>query len=56
MTLEWVPGYHNIRGNKHADRLARAGLQRQLVEEMLASLSYVKRKLQEEVLEQWKTS
>ena len=54
--MEWVPGHHNIRGNEHADRLARAGLQRQQVEDMPASLSYVKRKLQEEVLEQWKTS
>ena len=56
VTLEWVPGHHNIRGNKHADRLARARLLRQQIGEMPASLSYVKRKLQEEVLEKWKKS
>ena len=56
VTLEWVPGHNNIQGNEHADRLARAGLQRQPTVEPPASLSYLKRKLQEDVLVQWKTS
>ena len=56
VTLEWVPGHNNIQGNEHADRLARAGLQRQLTVEPPASLSYLKRRLQEDVLVQWKTS
>ena len=56
MTLQWVPGHNDIQGNEHADRLARAGLERKEGEELPASLSYLKRKLQEDVLVQWKTS
>ena len=56
VTLQWVPGHNDIQGNEHADRLARAGLKRKEGEELPASLSYLKRKLQENVLVQWKTS
>ena len=51
-----MPGHNNILGNEHADRLARAGLQRTAEREPPASLSYLKRRLQEDVLVQWKAS
>ena len=53
VTLQWVPGHKDIQGNEHADRLARAGLNR-TEQDFPASLSYLKRRLQNQVLQQWK--
>ena len=48
-----MPGHKEIQGNEHADRLAKAGLKRK-AKDPLTSLSYLKRKAKEEILDSWK--
>jgi hypothetical protein len=45
--------HRNIQGNKHADRLAKAGLKRK-AKDPFTSLSYLKRKANENILAGWK--
>jgi hypothetical protein len=51
--VSWVPGHREIQGKEHADRLAKAGLKRKAINP-LTSLSYLKRKANEEILASWK--
>jgi ribonuclease HI len=51
--VSWVPGHRETQGNEHADRLAKAGLERK-VRNPVTSLSYLKRKAKEEILARWK--
>ena len=53
VSIFWVLGHREIQGNEHADRLAKADLRRQ-AKDPLTSLSYLKRKVKEEILARWK--
>jgi ribonuclease HI len=49
ISVSWVSGHRRIQGNKHADRLAKAGLKKE-AKNPLTFLSYLKRKAREETL------
>jgi ribonuclease HI len=55
ITISWVPGHEDIQGNEHADRLAKAGLQRK-AKDPPTSLSYLKSTAKENILAKWKQS
>jgi ribonuclease HI len=49
VSTSWVLGHEDIQGNDNADKLAKAGLQRQ-AKNPLTLLSYLKRKAKEDIL------
>jgi hypothetical protein len=51
--LSWIPGHREIQGNEHADELANASLKRKATNPV-TSLSYLIRKVKEEILASWK--
>jgi ribonuclease HI len=54
ITVEWIPGHRNIRGNEEADELARAGAGREPVEdEEVNTFSYQKQRAKAYAEEAW---
>ncbi|KAF1935702.1 hypothetical protein EJ02DRAFT_428181 [Clathrospora elynae] len=49
VSISWVLEHKDIQGNKHADKLAKAGLKRK-ARNPPTSLSYLKRKAKEDIL------
>jgi len=53
--FHWVPSHQNIFGNEMADRLAKAGLGRKPSTAPFTSLSFLKRRVRENTIQDWQT-
>ena len=54
VTLAWCPSHTGVSGNELADSLAKKGLEAEQIEPTYVSLSYLRRKIKEACLSNWK--
>jgi ribonuclease HI len=54
--FSWVPGHKDVIGNEHADRLAKAGLERKTSKEAYTSQSNLRKQIKAKALQDWRTS
>ena len=54
ITVEWVPGHHNVQGNEIADRLAKSGSQLQTPRPAWSSYAYIKAAWKRALVDMWR--